>query len=157
MSLDNETRGYVAIRPAGQRLAVLFVNPARQRFMMLPKVFLGLRRHDGELVQVKRRNRHPNRAVHYHGGDIVGLLAVNGDEATVELFFGEISRDMAWEAQAKSPKTYIHHESYRVPVSDLDAVCEALQLMENQREIVDKLDEDSALLPDQSIRLNPKK
>jgi hypothetical protein len=155
MPQADDTRSYVAIRPAGQRLSVLFVNPARQRFMMLPKVLLGLRRHAGELVQVKRRNRHPNRAVQYHGGDIAGLLTIGGDDATVELFYGEIARDLAWEAQAKMPREYIHRESYRLPLSELDCVCAVIEMMDDQQSVVEGLDEDAVLLPEQGPRFKP--
>lgn len=138
MALKN-TKAEARILWKGQQLGLMIVNHEGESLFIYDKPLLAMWKNRNELIEVKTRDRDPEKAIKYHPGDIWGVIK-EGDRTRDEgqfqgglkivLYLGEADRSMKIDSQTGLPCHYVDKQEYNFPQKALESLLAAIDYMD---------------------------
>lgn len=131
----------------GKQLGLMLVNQEGESLFIYDNQILSMWENLEELIEVKTRDRNPEKAINYHPGDIWGVIKDGGrardddgnvqDSLKIVLYFGEAERSMKFDAQKCLPIHYVDIQTYLVPKSALEILIKAIKVMTQTKDSFD--------------------
>lgn len=139
-------RSFAQIRWQQERLGLLLVNDRHERFFL----------HGGKLLElfarqvtdrnplpedyliVKQRDRRPNKAIGYYGGEVRGILKESGDTCILTFYVGEPYRPFSFDVNCHELADYLTVLRFAFPLSEMKGYRESITLMLQQKVIFDE-------------------
>jgi hypothetical protein len=101
-------------------------------FNLFAEPFLKMMENPGEGCKVKNRDRDPDQAVGYYGGDIGGIHQLTGRTSTITLYFGDITgvlNRLYYDETVGKFKHVRFTQEYRFPKSELEEFSNSISTM----------------------------
>lgn len=134
-----ESRAYGQIQWRHGRLGLLMVNPHQQQFFLFAEPLLMMLQKPEEYTLIKRRDRKPERAIAYHGGDIWGASENIGESCVISLFFGPLEGKLRYDKERGEALNVIDTQQYTFPKTELAHFKASIDLMLNQKDTFNRL------------------
>lgn len=118
-----------------RRPGLELVSPGH-RFFIYAEKLIALCDAPGQYRVIKRRDKHPEKAVGYHPGEIIGRLDIEKGWARICLFLGECGQSI--EPDGKGGFLNVVREPHHsIPLKELELFVSVLTLVLRQREDFD--------------------
>ena len=134
-----ESRSYGQIQWRQGRLGLLMVNPHQQQFFLFAEPLLMMLEKPDEYIQVKRRDRKPEKAIAYHGGDIWGVSENIGENCLISLFYGPLKDNLRYDQDSGEVLNVIDTQSYSFPKTELTHFKASIDQMMKQKDTFSRL------------------
>lgn len=139
-------RSFAQIRWQQERLGLLMVNDRHERFFLhgakLMELFdrqvTGRNPLPEDFLIVKQRDRRPNRAIGYYGGEVRGILMENGDTCTLTLYVGEPYRSFGFDVIRHELTDLLATLRFTFPLSEIRGYSDCILLMLQQKDTFDE-------------------
>ncbi len=135
-------RSKAQIRWLGSQLCLVMVNHESTYFNLYAKPFLAMMGSPSQGFKVKSRDKNIKQAVGYYGGDIGGILRINGSLSIITLYFGNITGVYNRLGYDEEARTFMHvrfTEEYCFPKAELEAFSSSISIMHRQCQQFDVL------------------
>lgn len=132
----NGVYAYGQLRWQNHRLGLMMTNSCNQRFFLYMEKLQELTDDEGVVKEVKLRDRHPQRAVGYYPGQVVGKLSSSDQSVTITLIAGTPTENLEL-INNDLPEDYLARMIFIFPRSDFAILIAAGRLMLSQREVFD--------------------
>ncbi len=135
--MSNRSLGRIIWR--NNRLGLLMVNSQRQSFFIFAEPLLSLFKHPEAYARVKHRDRKPEGATRYHGGDILASIDIGDEESVITVYLGPLDQRLTLDKKSGTPKGFFTTQGFRFPTEELEVFGSALEFMQDQNKEFDSL------------------
>lgn len=126
------------IRWSGERFGVMLLNEHRQRFFMYAEKFLELFSRPGEYIEIKLRDRRPNRAIGYYAGQVCGRINQDNDRVTIVLQVSDPYHDLTSDDEQETFKHIITSLQFTFLATELEQFRSVVTIMARDRALFDE-------------------
>ena len=142
-----ESRSYGQIQWRDRQLGLLMVNPHHQLFFLYAEPLLALLDRPEEYILIKRRDRNPEKAIAYHGGEIWGASESIDESCVINLFFGPLEENIRYDQERGEALNVIDTQKYSFPKVELENFKSSMDNMLRQKDIFRRLLMEAQTMP----------
>ena len=126
------------IRWSGERFGVMLLNEHRQRFFMYAEKFLELITRPREDIEIKMRDRRPNRATGYYAGQVLGRICHDNDRFTMVLHVSYPDHDLTYDPEKEIFTHLITTMQFTFMTTELEQFRSVVEIMARDRSIFEE-------------------
>ncbi len=134
-----ESRSYGQIQWRHGQLGLLMVNPHQQQFFLYAEPLVMMLEKPKDYKLVKRRDREPEKAIAYHGGDIWGASENFDESCVISLFFGPLEGRLDYDKERGEALNVIDTQHYTFPKAELAHFNASIDQMLKQKDTFSRL------------------
>ena len=142
-----ESRSYGQIQWRQGQLGLLMVNQHQQQFFLFAEPLVMMLENPGKYILVKRRDRKPEKAIAYHGGEICGAFENSGENCQISLFFGPLEANIHCDQKRRKALNVIDIQKYSFPKTELDHFKSSIDHMLDQKDLFNRFLREAQTMP----------